>query len=98
LWISEGYTTPESVIAQERGECFTIALMADPHGNTRPARKSRSAWNWLLAIPLLALVFPGIYARQTPELFGFPFFYWYQMAWILLTGLVTAVVFLVVKE
>jgi hypothetical protein len=22
------------------------------------------------------------YARLTPELFGFPFFYWYQLAWV----------------
>lgn len=72
--------------------------MDDSEQKTRPARKSRSAWNLLLFVPLLALMFPGVYARQTPELFGFPFFYWYQMAWILLTGLVTAVVYLVVKE
>ena len=69
--------------------------MADPESKPR---KSRSGWNWLLVIPLLALIFPGIYARQTPELFGFPFFYWYQMAWILLTGLITAVVYLIVRE
>ncbi|MBT9330560.1 DUF3311 domain-containing protein [Paracidobacterium acidisoli] len=72
--------------------------MADPDPKTPPARKTRSGWNWLLFVPLLALMFPGVYARQTPELFGFPFFYWYQMGWILVTGLITAVVYLVVKE
>ena len=72
--------------------------MADPESKPGDVRKSRRGWNWLLVIPLLALIFPGIYARQTPELFGFPFFYWYQMAWILLTGLITAVVYLVVRE
>jgi uncharacterized membrane protein YhdT len=72
--------------------------MADPESKPNSERKSRRGWNWLLVLPLLALIFPGMYARQTPELFGFPFFYWYQMAWILLTGLITAVVYLVVRE
>ena len=53
----------------------------------------RSPWNLLLIIPALALIFPGVYARATPELFGIPFFYWYQFAWIILTGVITAFVY-----
>ncbi|MDQ2924725.1 MAG: DUF3311 domain-containing protein [Acidobacteriota bacterium] len=41
----------------------------------------------LLALPYLGLCFPGLYVRATPALFGFPFFYWYQFAWIILTAL-----------
>ncbi|HEX3436614.1 MAG TPA: DUF3311 domain-containing protein, partial [Pseudacidobacterium sp.] len=55
----------------------------------------RAHWNWLLLIPALALMFPGTYARHSPELFGFPFFYWYQMGWILLTSVITGIVYLV---
>ena len=59
-----------------------------------PARKSRRAyWNWLLMLPALALMFPGTYAKTTPELFGFPFFYWYQMGWIVLTSVITGIVY-----
>jgi hypothetical protein len=29
------------------------------------------------------------YARAKPELFGFPFFYWYQFAWVPITAIVT---------
>jgi hypothetical protein len=58
-----------------------------------PRPRSRSLLTWILILPLLGLLFPGFYARATPELFGFPFFYWYQIAWILLTGLLTAIVY-----
>lgn len=61
--------------------------------------KSRRAhWYWLLLLPALGLLFPGVYARNKPELFGFPFFYWYQMAWIALTSVISAIVYIATKE
>ncbi|MBA2559140.1 MAG: DUF3311 domain-containing protein [Propionibacteriales bacterium] len=40
----------------------------------------------LLAIPVLALLIVPIYAKEGPELWGFPFFYWYQFAWVFLAS------------
>jgi hypothetical protein len=57
--------------------------------------KPRSLWTWILVLPLIGLLFPAFYARATPELFGFPFFYWYQIAWILITAVITAVAYFV---
>ncbi|HVW78884.1 MAG TPA: DUF3311 domain-containing protein [Alloacidobacterium sp.] len=58
------------------------------------ARKSRrSYWYWLLLLPALGLMFPGFYAKSEPALLGFPFFYWYQIGWIVLTGILTGVVY-----
>jgi hypothetical protein len=37
---------------------------------------------WLLLLPFLGILWVPLYNSRTPELFGFPFFYWYQMAWI----------------
>lgn len=54
-----------------------------------PESNSRSkgrAYRWLLILPYLGLCFPALYARATPTLFGFPFFYWYQFAWVLLAS------------
>jgi hypothetical protein len=48
----------------------------------RPARSDRSAWYLLLLVPLLTVLYPPLYNHQDPELFGFPFFYWYQLAMI----------------
>jgi hypothetical protein len=51
-------------------------------GNSKPKRR-RSRWVILLLLPYLGLCFPQIYARSTPTLWGFPFFYWYQFAWVI---------------
>ena len=37
----------------------------------------------LLLVPLVALLWVPSYTRVEPRLFGFPFFYWYQLAWVL---------------
>jgi hypothetical protein len=58
-----------------------------------PRPRSRSAWNLILILPLIGLLFPAFYSRATPALFGFPFFYWYQIAWILLTGALTVIAY-----
>jgi hypothetical protein len=61
-------------------------------------RNRRHYWNWLLAAPLVLLVYPGFYARSTPELLGFPFFYWYQFAVVIATALLTGVVYLITRN
>ena len=58
-----------------------------------PSRSSRRGWSALLLLPYLGLCFPGLYARATPTLAGFPFFYWYQFAWVFLTAVLLAVVY-----
>jgi hypothetical protein len=36
-------------------------------------------WNLLLLVPFIVLLTP-IYNQKSPELFGMPFFYWFQFA------------------
>jgi hypothetical protein len=36
----------------------------------------------LLAIPIVALLWVSSYAKETPRLGGFPFFFWYQFLWV----------------
>ncbi|WP_309647236.1 DUF3311 domain-containing protein [Nocardioides sp.] len=43
----------------------------------------------LLLIPVVALLWVSIYAQEGPELFGFPFFFWYQFAWVFLCSAMT---------
>jgi hypothetical protein len=62
------------------------------------SKKGSARWNWLLILPAIGLLFPAVYARETPALLGFPFFYWYQFAWVFLTAAVTAVVYFLVKQ
>ncbi len=58
-----------------------------------PGMTGRARWYWLLVIPFLGLAFPALYAQAAPSLFGFPFFYWYQFAWLLVSSAVTAIVY-----
>ncbi len=50
----------------------------------------------LLAIPLVALALVPTYASHTPQLWGFPFFYWYQILWVILTPLFTWAAYLLI--
>jgi hypothetical protein len=59
-----------------------------------PAAKSLRPWHYcVLAIPFLGLLWPAVYARWTPELFGIPFFYAYQFGWIFVSAGLTATVY-----
>ena len=49
--------------------------------NREPGGNGKHWMLWLLAIPFLVLWVP-LYNRIEPTLFGFPFFYWYQLAWV----------------
>jgi hypothetical protein len=72
--------------------------MSDP-GRQFPEKKRKSPILWvLLAIPYLALCFPQLYARATPALMGFPFFYWYQFAWVVITSLLLGIVYRALKD
>jgi membrane protein implicated in regulation of membrane protease activity len=43
----------------------------------------------LLAIPIVALTWVSSYARETPRLWGFPFFFWYQFLWVFICAACT---------
>ena len=47
---------------------------------SRPARVA--AAGVCLALPLIALLWLPLYAREGPRLAGMPFFYWYQFVWV----------------
>jgi dolichyl-phosphate-mannose--protein O-mannosyl transferase len=57
------------------------------------ARTDRNPWNWLLLIPILLPLLTFIYNRETPMLFGFPFFFWFQMLFAPLAVLTSVTVF-----
>lgn len=59
--------------------------------------KSR-AWYWLLLVPFVATLIPPLYARSAPTLFGFPFFYWYQIVWIVLSAAIVWIVYAATRE
>ncbi len=61
---------------------------------TRSQRKSRSWLRLLLLIPLIVVLWPPFYNLDQPELLGIPFFYWFQLLMVIVTAIVTALVYL----
>lgn len=61
-------------------------------------KPTRKAWNWLLLLPFLGLLWPALYAKTDPMLFGFPFFYWYQFAWVIASAVLTGIVYLATRR
>ena len=46
----------------------------------------------LLLVPFIGLLWVPFFNQTQPALFGFPFFYWYQLAWVPVSALLTFVV------
>ncbi|MFE1439242.1 DUF3311 domain-containing protein [Streptomyces sp. NPDC058739] len=46
-----------------------------------------------LVAPFVAMLWVGSYARTDPSLGGIPFFYWYQMAWVVISTALTMVAY-----
>ena len=76
----------------------SIVYPASMEKPRRAARQRSRRWLLLLLLPYAGLLFPPLYARLTPSLFGFPFFYWYQLAWVLLASAIMGIVYLRTRD
>jgi hypothetical protein len=56
-----------------------------------------SNWNLLLLVPLLMLITP-FFNIAKPAVFGMPFFYWYQFAFVPVGVLCVGLVFFMTKD
>jgi hypothetical protein len=66
-------------------------IMAQDPGRTGQPRNKH--WLWLLILPWIGVVWVPFYNKIEPVLWGFPFFYWYQLLWVLVSAVITAVVY-----
>ncbi|MEU3087656.1 DUF3311 domain-containing protein [Streptomyces massasporeus] len=46
-----------------------------------------------LIAPFVAMLWVGSYAKTDPAFIGIPFFYWYQMAWVLISTVLTMIAY-----
>ena len=75
--------------------------MSDQRGageRAGPPGPRETRWTWLLLIPLVGTLIPPLYNTHDPELFGIPFFYWYQMVWIPVSVLMTVIVYRITRR
>ncbi|MFI7545060.1 DUF3311 domain-containing protein [Actinoplanes sp. NPDC049599] len=68
------------------GEWQTIRDRTAPRRPARVRRADASPWNWLLLVPIVLPLIPGLYNRIEPTVFGIPFFYWGQLSFAFLAS------------
>jgi uncharacterized membrane protein len=67
-----------------------------PDGVSAPRRRTGTTWAVIRVLLLVGIVVPllvPLYARETPALFGFPFYYWFQFLMIPVVSVLTYTAF-----
>lgn len=67
----------------------TMPGPSDDHQPVKPMPWARLA----LLLPVIAMLWVSSYNRVEPMLAGVPFFYWYQLLWILISAAIIGVVY-----
>jgi Protein of unknown function (DUF3311) len=101
----------EPCIAAARGYCFpnqpnrlrreTRLGAAIPGETMNQQHERRSGWSWwylLLVIQFVASLWVSFYNRLDPTWIGIPFFYWYQMLWVIIGAILTAIVYFATED
>jgi hypothetical protein len=68
------------------------------HEAPQARRRERSLWYLLLPVALVVPLLTPLYNRVSPELLGLPFFYWCQMAFVVMGASVTGIVQLATRR
>jgi hypothetical protein len=66
----------------------------------RRTATNRTPWAWylLLVVPFIAVLWVPFYASGSPQLAGVPYFDWYQFLWVLISAVLTAIVYFATRE
>ena len=60
---------------------------------TQASKRGWSWWYLLFIVQYVAVLWPPFYNRAEPSWLGIPFFYWYQLLWVLIAAVLTAIVY-----
>lgn len=77
-----------------------MANQTNPDRNAksgRGRRKASPAWYLLLLAPFVGVLWVPFYNSIEPAWAGIPFFYWYQFLWVLISSVITLIVYFATK-
>ncbi|UOF89968.1 DUF3311 domain-containing protein [Fodinisporobacter ferrooxydans] len=67
--------------------------------NDQQQKKSElTAWHLLLIIPFIATLWMPFYASKDPVIWGIPYFYFYQSLWVVISAILTGIVYFATKN
>jgi hypothetical protein len=78
---------------------MAVSRNEDAMGQPNPPRKRTVTWiaiAVLLLASLVGMLWVPFYARATPKLGDFPFFYWYQLIWVPIVAVLTWLAYLLI--
>ena len=64
-------------------------------------QKKRSGWSWwylLFVIQFAVALWPPLYNKIDPTFMGIPFFYWFQLLWVIVSAIFTAIVYFATSD
>ena len=73
-------------------------VRSEPVRTSRLPARTVLAVAVLLLIPCAALAALPTYSRETPKLWGWPVFYWYQVMWVFITPVLTYLAYILIKR
>ena len=66
---------------------------------SEPGKHARWSWWYLLfAVQFIAVLWVPFFNKAEPYFVGVPFFYWYQMLWVIISAVLTAMVYLATAD
>jgi hypothetical protein len=81
--------------AQGKRNVSKVQLPPGRKGNMNRQIRKPTGWSWwylLFIIQFVAVLWPPFFNKAEPTLIGLPFFYWYQLLWIIIGAILTATV------
>jgi hypothetical protein len=71
--------------------------MTDRSSTSRSSNRL-TPWHLLLLVPYVAVLWVPFYNSAEPRLAGIPFFYLYQLAWVVISSILTAIVYMATRR
>ena len=65
------------------------------------AQRRRGGWSWwylLFVVQFAVALWPPLYNKIEPTLMGIPFFYCFQLLWVIVSAVFTAVVYFATSD
>ena len=66
--------------------------------NADEKNAARRWWYLLFVLQFVAVLWPPFFNKLEPTFIGLPFFYWYQLLWVILGAILTAIVYFVTED